>query len=331
MKTIDVVLPVYNEEAGIAQFHAALMEVAAGLSDRYTFRPIYVLDRSTDRTFEKLKTIAAGCPGMRVIHLSRRFGHQMSLFAGLDHSSGDALIMMDADLQHPPAVIPELLAKFEEGFDVVQTIRHYGPGTGWLKQQSSRVFYAMQNALSPVEIKDGMADFRLISQRVVRLFQTSIREQNQFLRGLFQWVGFKRTEVTFVSAERRAGATKYRLGRLLSFSMTGIVSFSKIPLRIATLLGFTISTLGIIYAAWLLYGYVMRGGFPPGYASLILVTLVIGGLQLVFLGIIGEYLGGIFDEVKGRPLYVVEEIVDGVGSDLSRGTDRLASQSARTD
>lgn len=316
MKTIDIVLPVYNEEAGIADFHRALTGVIEGLAERYTFRVIYVLDRSTDRTFDRLKALAGDHPEMRVIHLSRRFGHQMSLFAGLDHSSGDALIMMDADLQHPPAVIPTLLEKFEEGYDVVQTVRQYGPGTSWFKQQSSRLFYAMQNALSPVEIKDGMADFRLISRRVVRLFQTSIREQNQFLRGLFQWVGFRRTEVTFVSAERRAGATKYRLGRLLSFSMTGIVSFSKIPLRIATLLGFAISALGILYAAWLLYGYVVRGGFPPGYASLILVTLIIGGLQLVFLGIIGEYLGGIFDEVKGRPLYVVDEVVG--GSDLRR-------------
>jgi dolichol-phosphate mannosyltransferase len=235
----------------------------------------------------------------------------MSLVAGIDQSAGDALIMMDADLQHPPAVIPELLARFEDGFDVVQTVRRYSGGTGWFKRQTSTLFYAMQNALSPVEIKDGMADFRLISQRVVKVFQTNVREQHQFLRGLFQWVGFKRCEVSFVSAERAAGTTKYHLRRLISFSIAGIISFSKVPLRFATLAGFSISLLGAVYAVWLLYEYVIAGGFPPGYASLIMVTLLLGGLQLMFLGVLGEYLGSIFDEVKRRPLYVVDEVIEG--------------------
>jgi dolichol-phosphate mannosyltransferase len=219
--------------------------------------------------------------------------------------------MMDADLQHPPAVIPELLARFEEGFDVVQTVRRYNGGTGWFKRRTSTFFYAMQNALSPVEIKDGMADFRLISQRVVRVFQTNVREQHQFLRGLFQWVGFTRCEVPFVSAERAAGATKYHLRRLIAFSIAGIISFSKVPLRFATLAGFSISVLGALYAAWLLYEYVFAGGFPPGYASTIMVTLLLGGLQLMVLGVLGEYLGSIFDEVKRRPLYVVDEVIEG--------------------
>src|SRR5580765_2564270 len=195
MKTIDIVLPVYNEEAGIRDFHRALMEMVETERDRYAFRSMYVLDRSTDRTFDVLRDLARACPIMEVIHLSSRFGHQMSLVAGLDRSTGDALVMMDADLQHPPSLVPALLAKFEEGYDVVQTIRRYSRQTGWLKRRTSRFFYALQNALSPVEIKDGMADFRLLSRRVVRLFQTNIREQNQFLRGLFQWAGFRRAEV----------------------------------------------------------------------------------------------------------------------------------------
>jgi polyisoprenyl-phosphate glycosyltransferase len=311
MKTIDIAVPVFNEADGIEQFHRVLLAELARLADRYRFQIIYVLDRSSDGTLEILRRLAGGCPEMRVVHLSRRFGHQMSLVAGMDHSSGDALIMMDADLQHPPAVISELLARFEDGFDVVQTVRRYSGGTGWFKRRLSRVFYALQNALSPVEIKDGMADFRLISQRVVRVFQTNVREQQQFLRGLFQWVGFTRCEVPFVSAERSAGTTKYQLRRLIVFSIAGIISFSKVPLRFATLAGFSISLLGALYAAWLLWRYVTSGGFPAGYASLIIVTLLLGGLQLMFLGVLGEYLGSIFDEVKRRPLYVVDEVIEG--------------------
>lgn len=311
MKTIDIAVPVFNEADGIEQFHRALVGELGRLGDRYRFHIIYVLDRSTDGTLDILKRLADGYAGMRVVHLSRRFGHQMSLVAAIDQSAGDALIMMDADLQHPPAVIPELLARFEEGFDVVQTVRRYSGGTSWFKRQTSRLFYALQNALSPVEIKDGMADFRLISQRVVRVFQTNVREQHQFLRGLFQWVGFNRCEVPFVSAERAAGKTKYRLRRLVAFSVAGIISFSKVPLRFATITGFSISVLGALYAAWLLVQYVRSGGFPAGYASLIMVTLLLGGLQLMFLGVLGEYLGSIFDEVKRRPLYVVDEVIEG--------------------
>ena len=311
MKTIDIAVPVFNEADGIEQFHRVLLAELDRLADRYRFHIIYVLDRSTDGTLDILRRLADGYVGMRVVHLSRRFGHQMSLVAAIDQSSGNALIMMDSDLQHPPAVIPELLARFEQGFDVVQTVRRYSGDTSWFKRQPSRLFYALQNALSPLEIKDGMADFRLISQRVVRVFQTNVREQHQFLRGLFQWVGFNRCEVPFVSAERAAGKTKYRLRRLIAFSVAGIISFSKVPLRFATITGFSISVLGALYTAWLLVQYVRVGGFPAGYASLIMVTLLLGGLQLMFLGVLGEYLGSIFDEVKRRPLYVVDEVIEG--------------------
>ena len=301
MKTIDVILPVYNEEQGVALFHQALTAVLDTLADRYRFHLIYVLDRSTDRTFAVLKELAEQRPGTTVIHLSRRFGHQLSLMAGLDHSTGDAAIMMDADLQHPPSVIPQLLARFEEGDDIVQTVRKYGESERITKQWASSLFYWLQNALSPVRIRDGMADFRLISRKVVRVFQTSVREHNPFLRGLFQWVGFTRSEVDFVSAPRVAGTTKYQLRRLLSFSVIGIVSFSKVPLRLATLFGLFIAALGVLYALWLVLAFLRGGQFPPGYTSLIVVVLFMGGLQLMFLGVVGEYLGSIVDEVvNGR-------------------------------
>jgi polyisoprenyl-phosphate glycosyltransferase len=309
VKTIDIVLPVYNEEESLPAFHARLMRVLDSLSSTYRFKVIYVLDRSSDRSLAVLRELAAATPGMTVLHLSRRFGHQMSLIAGIDHASGDAVIMMDCDLQHPPEVIPELLARFEEGFDVVQTLRQYDRRIGFVKRLTSRLFYNLQNTLSPVEIKEGAADFRLVSGRVARVFRESIREQNQFLRGLFRWVGFQHAEVSFVSPSREAGTTKYRPFRLFAFAITGIISFSKVPLRIATLIGFAMAMLSALYGAWLLVMYSVGGYFPPGFASLILVVLVTSGLQLMFLGIFGEYLGSVFDEVKRRPLYVVDEII----------------------
>jgi dolichol-phosphate mannosyltransferase len=263
VRPIDIVLPVYNEEEGLEAFHLALVSVLDSLSAGYRFRVIYVLDRSSDNSLEVLRRLAARSPGVTVLHLSRRFGHQMSLVAGIDFATADAVIMMDCDLQHPPSLIPELLEKFAQGFEVVHTVRRYDAQVVFLKRYTSRLFYQFQNRLSPVEIKEGVADFRLISGRVAAVFRTSVREQNQFLRGLFQWVGFRSTEVTFVSPPRVAGATKYRPLRLLAFATTGIISFSKLPLRIATLMGFAMAAFSGAYGIWLLTKYFVGGFFPP--------------------------------------------------------------------
>jgi dolichol-phosphate mannosyltransferase len=233
----------------------------------------------------------------------------MSLVAGMDQSQGDAVITMDCDLQHPPAVIPQLLEKFEGGYDIVHAIREYDQDTGALKRWSSRMFYRLQNTLSPVEMQSGAADFRLISRKVARLFQTSIRERSQFLRGLFQWVGFRTATVPFISAPRSRGSTKYDVKRLIAFSVTGILSFSKVPLRVATLFGFFISTLSVMYGVWLIGQFFVAGHMPPGYTSLIVMMMFLGGLQLMVLGVLGEYLGSVFDEVKQRPLYIVDEVI----------------------
>jgi glycosyltransferase involved in cell wall biosynthesis len=309
MKRISIVLPVYNEQEGLALFHEALRAALDGLSSRYTFEIIYVLDRSRDGSFSVLRKLAASDPAVTALHLSRRFGHQLSLVAGIDYSQGDAIIMMDCDLQHPPEIISQLLEKYEQGFDIVQTIRAYDARAGLLKRWTSHLFYRLQNFLSPIEIEDGAADFRLISRKVADVFRTGIREQNQFLRGLFRWVGFKNTEVHFVSPPRSTGRTKYRMMRLLAFSITGITSFSKVPLRLSSLLGMFISVASGLYGIVTTALYFVSGSFPPGYASLIVTILFIGGLQLVVLGIIGEYVGSIFDEVKRRPLYIVDEII----------------------
>jgi dolichol-phosphate mannosyltransferase len=311
MKSIDIVLPVYNEEEGVLAFHEALLAAIEPLVSRYHFHIVYVLDRSRDQSFAVLKKIASVDDRVTVLHLSRRFGHQMSLIAGIDHSHGDAVVMMDSDQQHPPGLIPVLLEKFEQGYDIVHTVRQYDPGTSSLKRWTSDAFYRFQNAMSPVDMEPGAADFRLISRKVAVVFQDSIREQNQFLRGLFQWVGFSSVKVPFVSAPRAAGATKYSVARLLTFAVTGMLSFSKVPLRVAGAVGLVISVLSLLYGIGQTIYYFTGKYVPMGYTSLIVVVLFMSGLQLTILGIMGEYLGAIFDEAKQRPLYVVDEIVPG--------------------
>jgi dolichol-phosphate mannosyltransferase len=311
MTSIDIVLPVYDEEQGIEAFNASLFTVLRGLSGRYVFRVIYVVDRCRDDSFGVLARLAAGCPEVTVLQLSRRFGHQMSLVAGIDQSRGDACIMMDCDGQHPPSVIPDLLAGFEAGNDIVFTSRRYERAIGLGKRVTSHLFYVLQNRLSPMEIPPGSADFRLVSRKVVRVFQESVREQEQFLRGLFQWVGFRSTTVEFTSPARTAGATKYDLRRLLQFSVTGVLSFSRTPLRLATALGCAISIASIAWGAFLAISFFIGGPRPAGYTSLAVALFFLGGLQLFVLGVIGEYIGSIHAEVKRRPLYIIDQVVEG--------------------
>jgi polyisoprenyl-phosphate glycosyltransferase len=308
MATIDIILPVYNEEEGLAIFHEALSRALIGLSQRYDFRVIYVLDRCHDNSLAVLKSIASRDERVTVLHLSRRFGQQMSLIAGLDHSNGDASILMDCDMQHPPQLIGRLLEKMVEGYDVVQSIRTYDPRTHAAKRWTSDIFYKVQNWLSPIEIPKGAADFRLITRKVRDIFKGSIREQNQFLRGLFQWVGFRQATVEFVSPPRAVGASKYGFLRLLTFSIAGITAFSKVPLRGAAVLGFVISALSVFSGIFEIGMYLTGRHLISGFTTLFVVVSFIGGLQLTVLGIIGEYLGAVFDEVKRRPLYIVDEV-----------------------
>jgi polyisoprenyl-phosphate glycosyltransferase len=323
MTTVDIILPVYNEEEGLPIFHEALSRVLSSLTLRYSFRVIYVLDRCRDNSLDVLKEISGKDGRVTVLHLSRRFGHQMSLVAGLDYSDSDVSILMDCDMQHPPGLIPQLLERFEQGYDVVQAIRTYDPQTHPARTWASHLFYKIQNWLSPVEIPDGAADFRLISRKVRKVFQNSIREQNQFLRGLFQWVGFRQATVNFVSPGRVAGVTKYRFLKLLAFSIAGITSFSKVPLRIAAVLGFGISALSLLYGFYVIAAYLIVRHLPRGYTSIIVAVTFMSGLQLTVLGILGEYLGEVFDEAKRRPLYLVDEVI---GRDAHPSRRQLPSE-----
>jgi polyisoprenyl-phosphate glycosyltransferase len=310
MKTLTVISPVYNEAEVIESFFRALSKELDGLQEQYDSRILFVVDRSNDGTLDILKRIAAADGSVGILALSSRFGHQMSLLAGIDHADTDAVIMMDSDLQHSPSLIPALLERFEQGYDIVYTIREDEQELGIVKRLSARLFYRLINSLSKVQINESAADFRLISRRVLRVFQTQIRERNQFLRGLFSWVGFRSVGVPFRVGTRAAGKSKYSLGRLIRFGMQGIVSFSKRPLQAATVVGFIFAAFGFINAVVTFVQYFLYASLPSGWTTLTILISLFSGVQLIFLGIIGEYLGAIFDEVKARPHYIVEEKIN---------------------
>jgi dolichol-phosphate mannosyltransferase len=308
MKRISIILPVYNEADGIAVFHSVLQQSLAELANRYSFELIYVVDKSTDDSLNILKLMAQEQSNVLVLGLSRRFGHQMSLVAGLDNSTGEAAIMMDTDLEHPPKILATLLARYESGADIVRTRRIYSHNVSAIRRLASKLYYALLNFLSNERLGEDEADFRLVSRKVIDVFRKNIREHNQYLRGLFSWVGFEQAEVTFTSELRRAGKSKYNLVRLLGFALQGIVSFSKVPLKLAIFMGLAIALAGLLYGlSTALQRWFNPDIAPAGWVSIITLVLIIGGIQLIMLGVIGEYLGSIFDEVKGRPLYIIED------------------------
>lgn len=310
MKTITVVCPVYNEQEIIQEFYKELSSVLLNLSEQYESKILFVVDRCTDETLVVLKRIAENDRAVQILALSSRFGHQMSLLAGIDNSHSDAVIMMDSDLQHPPSLIPNMLELFEKGYDIVYTIRQDPHEIGFFKRLSAKLFYRVINQLSQIPINENAADFRLISRRVAEVFQKQIRERNQFMRGLFSWVGYNSVYISFQAKTRTAGNSKYSFSRLIRFGMQGIISFSKRPLQSAIILGFIFASFGLVYSMMTVIQYFLDDRLPSGWATLTILISMFSGVQLIFLGIIGEYIGAIFDEVKGRPHYLIEEKVN---------------------
>ncbi len=310
LPSLQIVCPVYNEQDVIELFHQALTSVLANIEHRYQWRILYVMDRGTDNTFDILNNLALKNKQVQVLLLSNRFGHQMSLVAGIDHCDSDAIIMMDADLQHPPELIPELLDTYEQGNDVVYTIRKEPKDNSAMKRIGSRSFYRLMNILSDIPLAQGEADYRLISRRVANVFKHNIRERNQFLRGLFSWVGFNRKGIHYEPSVRAEGESKYNWSRMIRFASAGIVSFSKKPLQYAVMLGVVVSFLGLLFGFFVLGSYFVNDQVPSGWTTLSILISIFGGIQLLFMGIIGEYIGAIFDEVKARPLYLVEECIN---------------------
>lgn len=309
MKTLTIIAPVYNEEEVIRDFYRALKKELDSISG-YKTSMLFVVGRGTDRTFPILKEMAATDKALQILYLSSRFGHQMQLLAGIDHADSDAVIMMDSDLQHPPVVIPQLLAEFEKGNEVVYTIRDKPSDQSFYRKWCSDIFYWFLNKISGVRISGNAADFRLISRRAARVVREDIRERNLFLRGIFPWLGFNQAAVHFQANPRRAGKSKYPLSRLIAFGLSGVVSFSRKPLRVATMVGLVFALFGFLYALFTIAQFLFLKALPSGYATLVVLLSVFGGFQLVFLGVIGEYIGAIFDEVKKRPHYIVDEKIN---------------------
>jgi glycosyltransferase involved in cell wall biosynthesis len=305
-RAIDIICPVFREEQVIQSFHARLAAVADSIADRYRVRILYVIDPSADQTEAMLAKISAVDPRVEVLVMSRRFGHQAAIIAGIDRADADAVIMLDSDLQHPPELIPTLISFWEDGVDVVQTLRRDGAETALTKRFMSRLFYRTLFGISSIELRTGAADYRLLSRRVASVFREQIREHNPFIRGLVSWIGFKTVYVPFEPSRRELGKSKYRLSTLLHFALSGICSFSNAPLRLCTVLGFAVALLGLLSMFAQLGIYLFSSRDVPGWASLFAISSLIGGVQLLFLGILGEYVSLIFDEVKNRPRYLIE-------------------------
>jgi glycosyltransferase involved in cell wall biosynthesis len=302
--TFSVVAPAYNEGDGIAAFHARLRAVMDEMGEPYEV--VYVNDGSRDDTLEKLLALQASDPVVSVVNLSRNFGKEIALTAGLDHALGEAVIVIDTDLQDPPEVIPKLAAKWREGNDVVYARRLRRDGETWLKKATAGAFYRLMQRVGPVAIPKDTGDFRLMSRRTVEAV-CQLRESHRFMKGLFTWVGFKQTEVTYVRDPRFLGGTKWNYWRLWNLAVEGITSFTLLPLKAASFLGVVTATGAFAYGAFILFRTLLQGVDVPGYASIVVIMLFMGGVQLIALGIIGEYLGRTFNEAKRRPLYFVED------------------------
>jgi polyisoprenyl-phosphate glycosyltransferase len=306
MRSLDVVCPVFREEEVIELFHHQLVAALQPLEQRYRIRIIYVLDPSPDRTESLLQTLSARDPRVEVIVMSRRFGHQAALIAGVDSSRGDAVVMLDSDLQHPPELIPRMTEQWENGADIVQMVRTDDSETGIVKRFTSRWFYSLLQRVGAVDLPAGASDYRLLSQRVAEVVRAQITEQNPFLRGLVSWVGFSIVHLPFKPGARAGGRSHYHTSTLVNFALNGICSFSKFPLRFCVTLGMIIAFLSFLGGFFEIVFYMFGTVEVPGWASLIAALCFLGGVQLFFLGVIGEYIGLIFDEVKGRPRYIAD-------------------------
>jgi polyisoprenyl-phosphate glycosyltransferase len=305
MPTYSIVVPAYNEEAVIAELVARL----SGLLDELDGEGEVILvdDGSRDGTYERMVEATAGDPRFRLARLSRNFGHQIALTAGVDLAAGDAVVVMDADLQHPPEVVLELAKRWREGYDVVYGVRDERTGETRFKRYTADWFYRGFNRISEVPVPVDVGDFRLVDRRVLDVF-LQMRESNRFVRGMFSWIGLQQTGVSYHGGERFAGDSKYPLRRMLRFAVAGVISFSSAPLRAALDLGFIVSILSFAFGVWSIIVKLSGLYEVPGWTSIVVVVTFIGGVQLIVLGVIGEYIASIHDEVKRRPLYVIGEL-----------------------
>lgn len=303
---LSVVVPMYNEEDGAAECVKRLSTVLEGMHCRYEI--LFVNDGSRDRTLAILKDQKPAFPQIKVVDLSRNFGHQLAITAGIDIADGDAVIVIDGDLQDPPELFPEMVAKWKAGFDVVHAKRRKRQGETSFKLITAKIYYRLIKEIAQIDMPVDVGDFRLMSRRAVDALK-AMREMHRYVRGMVAWVGYNQCSVEYDREARFAGSTKYSLTRMLSFSWTGLTSFSVIPLRLATLLGLASAFIGFLYGIYALVAKYVLHTAIIGWTSIVIIVLLLGGIQLICLGIIGEYVGKIYEEMKNRPLYLVKEII----------------------
>jgi polyisoprenyl-phosphate glycosyltransferase len=306
MTLYSIVIPVYNEAEVLPTLYRRLTQVMESLGELYEV--IFVNDGSRDISPILIRELRAKDERVKLISFSRNFGHQTAITAGLDHCVGQAVVVMDADLQDPPEVVPRMIEKWREGYEVVFAVRERRSGEGLFKRMTAAVFYRLLRQLTATEIPLDAGDFRLMSRRAVEALKV-VRERNRFMRGLAAWVGFRQTSIAFVRDVRYAGETKYPLTKMMRFALNGLTSFSTVPLQLSIYLGFAISLISLIYMVYAIGYKVFTDRSVPGWTSVIVAVLFLGGVQLISLGIIGEYIGRIYDEVKQRPLYLIDESV----------------------
>ncbi|HEV7371762.1 glycosyltransferase family 2 protein [Arenibaculum sp.] len=318
-RLVSVVVPVYNERDGIAEFHRRLAAVLDRLP--HAGEIVYVNDGSTDGSLAALLEIRAADGRAAVIDLSRNFGKEVAMTAGIDHARGDAVVVIDADLQDPPELIPELLRWWEEeGYDVVYARRESRAGETALKKLTSYLFYRVIGRLSRVDLPPDSGDFRVLSRRAVDGLMR-VREQHRYMKGLFSWIGYRQKAVSYRREPRHAGKTKWNYVRLWNFSLEAITSFSVLPLKVATYLGLLVALFAFCYGGLIIFRTLAFGSDVPGYPSIMVVVLLLGGIQLTFIGVLGEYVARIFGETKQRPLYLIQDIHESSPTAGSRPVD----------
>ncbi|MGL6194314.1 MAG: glycosyltransferase family 2 protein [Thermoguttaceae bacterium] len=320
---ISVVVPVFNEEAALNLFYETVSRQLDEL--KMSWEIVFVNDCSTDSSINALRTICSNDSRIKVLDFAKNFGNQVALTAGIEHAKGNAVIIMDADLQHPPEVIPEMVRLWqEEKYDSVYTIRTYNQQTSFFKKYTSQLFHKTLNVLSDLNLPEGISDFRLLDRKIVN-YLNSMKEHPRFLRALISWLGFRQIGVPYTTNPRVAGESKFSFGKLLKLSLDGITGFSTKPLRWITYFGMLVATLGICYAGYIFYETLFIGLITPGWPTLIITLLLLGGTQLISLGVIGEYIGKIYMETKRRPLYVIQ---DSIGFEKNE-TDHISNGHSR--
>ena len=305
MKTVTILIPAYNEQAVLAPLYKRLTALANN-NKKYNFEFLFINDGSTDNTLSIIKNYAKTDTRISYVNLSRNFGKEPAMLAGFDYTTGDATVIIDADLQDPPELIPKMISYWEDGYDDVYAKRRSREGESWFKKKSSSIFYKLLQKSTNVDIQVDTGDFRLLDKRAINALR-EIRESQRYTKGMFSWIGFKKKEITYDRDPRAAGETKWNYPKLVNLAIDGITSFTTAPLRIASFAGMIISLIAFFFIIVIIFKTTFFGDPVAGWSSTMAVILFLGGVQLLSIGVIGEYVGRIFNEVKNRPVYFIEE------------------------